>query len=329
MPKTLPPNNHNQHSTDQAEATPYRQGSALPQQGIANISPNHAESYGRMDIRPISCQLLSSHLPPFTIFYANNEEYHRLKNEIFTQHTYYFETETDAPLIIDAGAHIGLASLYFKKLYPKSHLIAIEPNPNLLPILTTNFQANQITDAEILPIALIGKSKRTGVWPYALTAHPYALASHSAISPPPFRSLYQILSSQTSSQQFHLDATNERWYSTGSLRPGSWNAKQTTKSITVPGLTLSQIMRQLDKSIDLLKLDIEAAEQEVLLSLGKDLDQIKKMIIEFHPHPKQNLSKLIKYLTQHRFECTNSELVSEKSLQQTKSLTLVEATQIN
>src|SRR5258708_6810336 len=116
----------------------------------------------------------SSKLAPFTIFYDHGEEYHRLKNEIFTQGVYYFETNSARPSIIDAGAHIGLATLYFKKMYPGAHVTAIEPNPRTFPLLEKNVFENQLND---------------------VTTHQVALASESGIA------------------EFFLDRTDEHWWS--------------------------------------------------------------------------------------------------------------------
>jgi FkbM family methyltransferase len=40
--------------------------------------------------------------------------------------------------VIDLGANIGLASLYFAKHYPSCRLVAVEPNPDTYRMLTTN-----------------------------------------------------------------------------------------------------------------------------------------------------------------------------------------------
>jgi FkbM family methyltransferase len=40
--------------------------------------------------------------------------------------------------VIDLGANIGLASLYFARQYPSCRLVAVEPNPDTYRMLTTN-----------------------------------------------------------------------------------------------------------------------------------------------------------------------------------------------
>ena len=71
-------------------------------------------------------------LAPFVVSYQNGQEFHHLKKEIWTEHLYYTEIDSVMPRIIDAGAHIGLASLYFAKTYPTAKILSLEPNPSLL-----------------------------------------------------------------------------------------------------------------------------------------------------------------------------------------------------
>ncbi len=92
------------------------------------------------------------------IWYENPEEFRELKKEIFGQNCYYAEFENETPLIIDAGAHIGMATIYWKNLYPGAKIIAIEPLPANLELLTKNLYENQLTDVEIIEAALAPKS---------------------------------------------------------------------------------------------------------------------------------------------------------------------------
>src|ERR1700730_1423771 len=57
------------------------------------------------------------------------------------------------PIIIDAGANIGLATLWFKAQYPKATVISIEPDSENFQILTENVIA---TDTTILVNAAVG-----------------------------------------------------------------------------------------------------------------------------------------------------------------------------
>lgn len=139
----------------------------------------------------------------FTVWCENREEALELKQEIFTHHSYYFESENPEPIIIDAGAHIGLSTLYFKKLYPDSHIVAIEPHPANFALLQKNVAANGLRDITLINAALASESKPT---------HP-----------------------------FFID-TEFGWFSTASFIPGAWNKAQKTKEITVETTTLEKVV---------------------------------------------------------------------------------------
>lgn len=49
------------------------------------------------------------------------------------------------PVIIDAGANIGAASLWFRRLYPDAAIVAIEPDPDNLAMLRKNVAGDPLT----------------------------------------------------------------------------------------------------------------------------------------------------------------------------------------
>jgi FkbM family methyltransferase len=67
-----------------------------------------------------------------------------LFREIFARQHYYFRTENDSPIVLDCGANVGLASLYFKWLYPKAHVLAFEPDPTTFQLLKQNIMRNHL-----------------------------------------------------------------------------------------------------------------------------------------------------------------------------------------
>lgn len=147
----------------------------------------------------------SSKLNNYTIFYENSEEYHHLKQEIFTQDLYYFESENAQPVIIDAGAYIGLSTLYFKYLFPQAKIIAIEPNPQAVTILNKNIFENQLEDVTVIQAALSNTQKQT---------------------------------------KLELEQSGENWFSTASFHPGAWTGTQKTHAIAVNAHTLSEFVTQ-------------------------------------------------------------------------------------
>lgn len=77
-----------------------------------------------------------------------------LLHELLVDEEYYFESPVEAPLIIDAGAHFGLATYYFKSLYPKARVLAFEPVPELQQLIRENAGTNGFTDVIVMPCAL-------------------------------------------------------------------------------------------------------------------------------------------------------------------------------
>lgn len=58
--------------------------------------------------------------------------------QIFINEEYHFSNDTEPDVIIDAGANIGLASIYFSINYPKAKIIAIEPESSNFILLQEN-----------------------------------------------------------------------------------------------------------------------------------------------------------------------------------------------
>ncbi|MDP2454928.1 MULTISPECIES: FkbM family methyltransferase [unclassified Kaistella] len=77
-------------------------------------------------------------------------------DELFEEEVYRFKSDIDNPYIIDCGANIGLSIMYFKKLFPKSKILAFEPDEKIFNILKENiFTRNTFNDITI---------KKEAVW---------------------------------------------------------------------------------------------------------------------------------------------------------------------
>ena len=63
------------------------------------------------------------------------------------------------PVIIDAGANIGLATLYFKRLFPTARIISVEPHPSTARYLRANVGLGQIEGVEVVESALAGDER--------------------------------------------------------------------------------------------------------------------------------------------------------------------------
>lgn len=70
--------------------------------------------------------------------------------EIFVREAYRFAFAGDAPSIVDLGANIGLATLWFKRAYPRARVVALEPDPAIFACLERNVRANRLADVELV-----------------------------------------------------------------------------------------------------------------------------------------------------------------------------------
>lgn len=64
-----------------------------------------------------------------------------------------FIPDHDRPLILDCGANIGFSVLNYRRQFPKSRIIAFEPDPRLTPFLKRNLQRNGADDVEVIEAA--------------------------------------------------------------------------------------------------------------------------------------------------------------------------------
>lgn len=149
--------------------------------------------------------MASTRLGSFTVNYHNLEEYHHIKREVFVNNIYYFETNNPRPLIIDAGAHIGLATLYFKRLFPAARIVAIEPNPTSFKLLEQNVWENELSDVQCINAALVDDDRDTVT--------------------------------------LHQDAANQ-WLMTTSTRPGAWSGEQQTKPLVAATCQLATFLQE-------------------------------------------------------------------------------------
>jgi FkbM family methyltransferase len=77
-----------------------------------------------------------------------------LFEELYVAEVYYFSASSPEPLIVDCGSNIGLSVLYFKRLYPKSRVIAFEPDTATFKMLELNVKSNNLADVTLVNKAL-------------------------------------------------------------------------------------------------------------------------------------------------------------------------------
>lgn len=105
------------------------------------------DNYFNSDVKTTS-------LHGYTVNYRNLRELEIVDQDVFGKKHYHFSSSNDNPCIIDAGAHIGLSTLYFKTIYPNAKICCFEPNPDTFSLLKANLAANHIDNVQIENLAL-------------------------------------------------------------------------------------------------------------------------------------------------------------------------------
>jgi FkbM family methyltransferase len=77
-----------------------------------------------------------------------------LVNEIFIEEIYKFNSNTSKPIIFDCGANIGLATIYFKQIYPNSIIYSYEPDPSIFETLKFNIASCKFDDVILINKAI-------------------------------------------------------------------------------------------------------------------------------------------------------------------------------
>ncbi len=158
-------------------------------------------------------------------------------HEIFVARGLEFQTTSWAPRILDCGANIGAASLFFKRRYPNARVTAYEADPALCAMTKRNLERNGAADVEVVHAAL---------W--------------------------------TSTGEVTFLAEGSDSGMIGGLAGAAENVAATT--LQVPSLRLRDVLAS--DRVDLLKLDIEGAEDAVLRDCESVLDRVHAIVMDLH-----------------------------------------------
>ncbi len=78
-------------------------------------------------------------------------------DEILIRQEYHFRSEVSSPTVIDAGANIGLAAYYVRRMCKAGKVICFEPNPATFAILQQNVRKGGWENVELHNAALSGQ----------------------------------------------------------------------------------------------------------------------------------------------------------------------------
>ena len=85
---------------------------------------------------------------PFEV--ADSASFISTFQQLFKEQIYRFNSSAADPYILDCGANIGLSVVYFKRLYPKSRIIAFEPDTAIFEILSRNVNNFRFDDVQLV-----------------------------------------------------------------------------------------------------------------------------------------------------------------------------------
>ncbi len=80
--------------------------------------------------------------------------------DIFMHRIYDFHAETETPIVIDGGGHIGLFTLFARNKYPNAKVTVFEPDAESRALLKKNLAANNMTDVRIVEAGLYKEARK-------------------------------------------------------------------------------------------------------------------------------------------------------------------------
>jgi FkbM family methyltransferase len=202
----------------------------------------------------------SVNLVGYNIRFGDIDLLYQLFIEVFVQRSYYFDCSYDVPVIVDAGANIGIATLFFKYQYPNSIVICFEPDRINFGYLKSNVESNGLDNIELNNTAL----------------HDYD------------GSVSFYVRNDIEGGDIGASVVQQHRY--------LFHDERAISRITVPCERLSRHLENKAR-IDLLKIDVEGNESRVSEEISGSFSKIKNMIMEYHYIPSENpLSNILSIL---------------------------------
>ena len=90
--------------------------------------------------------------------YSRGRPFLTMFDEIFERESYRFSMPGPGGRILDIGANIGLATIYFKRLHPRASVVAVEANPDIGALLKRNVASHGLSDVTVLTKAVASEA---------------------------------------------------------------------------------------------------------------------------------------------------------------------------
>jgi FkbM family methyltransferase len=185
-------------------------------------------------------------------------------HSLFVDGSYRFQASSPTPRILDCGANLGLASLYWKRLYPRARITAYEADPRIAAALRQNLAANGAADVEVVEAAVWNAEGRLA---------------------------------------FHAEGADS-----GAIAalPG---APASGARVEVAAVRLRDALER--GPVDLLKLDVEGAEEAILADCAGALGSVGAILAEIHElDPARRITPaILELLAREGFAVALDELV--------------------
>jgi len=235
----------------------HTRGDGAPETNDPDAAPAVKLPNGRMVFAP--------YVPEAQYLYADIYEYHT-----YGQHGLRYDENA---CIIDAGANIGLFTLYALERAPGSKVIAIEPVPQLWTQLRRNVR--EFGERVVAVNLALGDRDYNGEFTYypaipgMSTLHPRMKEERDLVT----AILHNL--EETGHPEIHQLFAEEHRYIEQRLITETFHCRVRR---------LSRVCSELGvKTIDLLKIDVQKAELEVLGGIdGPDWPQVRQLVIEVH-----------------------------------------------
>ena len=183
----------------------------------------------------------------FPFYIRNNSSDVFVYKTLIIDVDYNFISSQEPEVIIDAGAHIGLAAIHFANKFPNAKIISIEPEENNFQLLKHNIK--NYPNIIALQAALWDKDGEIELLDTGFDSWSFMTADHSK------------------HEKYKVPVIQK---------------KHTVQSITIDRLLSDYNL----SSIDILKMDIEGAEKEVFQNHSSWVNNVRSIIVELHDRMK-------------------------------------------